>query len=505
MNDASVRPGRQMAAAWAALSAAAAAPALAFLAAAYHKRPSLTGTLAWWLALVLTGFAFSVLVGLLERRRPAWPAGVGFLLVFANWQDLRGIVIPAADPSIDAALGLLIAAAVGMAMFRLLASQSARLILLVVLGVSVLVGLVNVVSVVVGTRPLVFDQPTVDLDPVQRKPDVYLIVADGYGRADVLATEYRYDNQPFVEALAKRGLETRDDATTEYSMTYASLASTLAMDHLVEPGDALGKADRVSLYQVLGGENRVVDAFSQFGYDYVHYESGWGGTRCGHMVDECLHSRWEESTWALVQRTPLGPLATTVLGSAFSRASVSQLQRAIDDAPREGEIPRFTLLHSLIPHAPLHVKDDCSIDGRPELGALNIYAPWILGASLETRKAAYIEQLECFNRMVLELIDALPADTVIVLISDHGPDSHGQLTTRTTEWGEEDVYERMSTLTAIRLPGPCRQLDEAYGVDIFTVVLNCLFDAHLPLHPDRRIIVNVEENFPADPVIEWAG
>src|SRR5690606_2778066 len=44
-------------------------------------------------------------------------------------------------------------------------------------------------------------------------PDIYLLVLDGYGRADVLADMYDFDNTPFLELLTSQGFQVAPQAT----------------------------------------------------------------------------------------------------------------------------------------------------------------------------------------------------------------------------------------------------------------------------------------------------
>lgn len=60
-------------------------------------------------------------------------------------------------------------------------------------------------------------------------PDIYYIVLDGYGRADVLEELYGHDNGPFLDGLRDRGFYVADEAYSNYAVTPLSLAGTLNM------------------------------------------------------------------------------------------------------------------------------------------------------------------------------------------------------------------------------------------------------------------------------------
>ena len=63
-------------------------------------------------------------------------------------------------------------------------------------------------------------------------PDIYVILLDGYARADVLSEYYGFDNGPFIQGLERRGFQVGAASEANYTWTFLSLASTLNMDYL---------------------------------------------------------------------------------------------------------------------------------------------------------------------------------------------------------------------------------------------------------------------------------
>lgn len=332
-----------------------------------------------------------------------------------------------------------------------------------------------------------------------RRPDVYLVVLDGYGRSDVLQQLYGFSNEEFTKELTRRGFNVAPRAQTNYSMTYAALTSALAMDYPIPGGHVATEEDRSSLYQVLGGSNPVVASLKQAGYRYVHVESGWGGTRCGPQVDTCIESPFlDESVWTLFERTPLLPLLERRWGHAFSQTGLHSLVELIGLAAEPSEQPRFVFTHVLLPHAPLYVNRECRINPQPSLAGLAIGSrSFPEGELLDLRRAAYTEQIECVNDRLLAFLHALGADpdAVIMLTGDHGPDSLGQISKSPEHWTELDLQERFSIFSAYRVPADCR--DRVYPeitlVNSFRVVLSCISGNDVPLLPDQNYIVTLLE------------
>lgn len=340
-------------------------------------------------------------------------------------------------------------------------------------------------------------------------PDIYYVVLDGYARDDVLLDLFSYDNTKFTNRLRGMGFDVPRAATANYSMTYVSLASALVMDYPIGAGSSLGPDERVAMYEVLGGANPVVETLRLAGYSYYHVESGWGGTRCGHNVDRCYPSPFlDESVWALLQRSALAGLAQTIFGHSFPFDGLDRLDAlpGIAEDVRTADGPVAVFAHVLLPHPPTFITPDCEIRFDPILDGFNTGAPWLGGEEVQSRrKRAYLDQLECVNRSILEFVGTfVDTDDIVVLTADHGTDSGGQLVKPVGKWTSSDVEERLSPLVAIRLPGDCDQElgDTFMIVNSFRTVLRCAINADLADLPSRQFLVNVEENHPDDVVLE---
>src|SRR5215207_7405737 len=64
------------------------------------------------------------------------------------------------------------------------------------------------------------------------KPDIYLIILDAHGRADVLQEKYGYDSSAFLQELTSMGFYVAECSQSNYASTNLSLTSLLQMDYL---------------------------------------------------------------------------------------------------------------------------------------------------------------------------------------------------------------------------------------------------------------------------------
>lgn len=334
-------------------------------------------------------------------------------------------------------------------------------------------------------------------DPARAElPDVYFVVVDGYGRQDVLAERYGFRNDGLIDALESEGFFVPRHAWANYSMTHAAIPSMLAMDYVLSPGQRLGHQERLALYDVIGGNNPVVEYLRAAGYRYVHIENDWAGSNCREMVDRCVPRHFlDESVWALLERTPLEPALRQRIGHPHSQSSLRVLGHLLEEAlrPERDERPKFVYAHVLAPHPPLYLDRRCTLRVDSGLGGLNLTAPEDSERSRAQRRAAYVEQVECVNQRILEFVDHLAPEAVVLISADHGPDSRGQLFKPLAQWNRENVRERLAIFSAYRLPARCEPAQDISSVNAFRLILGCLFEGDLPHLATRHMLVPVPE------------
>ena len=117
----------------------------------------------------------------------------------------------------------------------------------------------------------------------RQAPDVYYLVLDGYGRKDVLAELYEYDNSVFLSDLDTRGFYIAHRSTSNYMQTLHSLASTLNFEYLDQYlGQRLqGYPDAKFLRELLSS-NRLTRFLKEQGYSIVEVGSQMDFIKLGH-------------------------------------------------------------------------------------------------------------------------------------------------------------------------------------------------------------------------------
>ncbi len=317
-------------------------------------------------------------------------------------------------------------------------------------------------------------------------PDVLVIVVDAYARADWLAEEFNFDNLQFLSQLESRGFAIAGTATSNYGFTYASVSTMLNLDYVFQPGEVTD-AEREEMRAALTGASGLLSVFRKAGYETVYFENAWAGSQCGAQVDRCIREGIRErALWNLGQMTILAPVFKAFRSDPFNSVSASHLERlgSVAASPSSEGKPRVTFAHFLLPHSPTLLNADCTRRRRSE------HTRWGAerGPLLAERRAGYVEQTICVNRLLIEGLDAFLAlhpDGIVFITGDHGPASTLDPNLPLHELAPETLQERMRILSAYRVPGCERSLrQDLTPVNGTRLIVNCALGSDLEMVPD---------------------
>lgn len=327
-------------------------------------------------------------------------------------------------------------------------------------------------------------------------PDVFLLLLDGYPGRRAWALDFP-DNAPVIfDSLSARGFDVPLSSWSPYWSTTLAFPALLDMGYPADVAPIDGVNVR-ELYEVISGENALVRVLDNNGYEVTYIGSGWSGFRCGSRVDRCQEAPLLDEFLAFVLRdTILGaPLANRV-GHAFSSGAVGAMERLDSEVQRASEDPgpQVVVAHIVAPHPPPFITERCEVEVTPE--RISVAAgPW--GVPMELWEPPYLEQVACVDRFVAELADRIPADSITVVVSDHGTDRRGQSRPEVS-WSDESVIERLNILVAVRAGSDCSVGDPVVLPNVLRRVLSCLTEE--PIHDlaDRLFVGNSEELAEAD-------
>jgi Sulfatase len=276
---------------------------------------------------------------------------------------------------------------------------------------------------------------------------------------------------------------------SNYCHTSLSLPSMLNASHIAGLSGELGRksVDR-TVTDYLVRHNRTVPFLKSQGYQYALFPTrSWEATQHDPRADTEFQA---EHGWDLgreVTRSALRQvlIKTSLLkfvdwqGPRRKRDHVTRTFAGIAQVPKMPG-PVFTFAHVMSPHDPYVFDRNCG--PAPQQAR---------GTKAKHEGAAYVEQIQCMDHMVLDLVTTLLQTSelppVILLQGDHGSKTLLPYKDRTPEHITVAAgKERLGAFGAYYLPDEGR---EAFGdsvtiVNVMGNVLRSYLGADLPREPD---------------------
>ncbi len=331
--------------------------------------------------------------------------------------------------------------------------------------------------------------------PQDKLPDIYYIILDSYGRADVLNDCFDQNIQPFLENMEEIGFVTAAESQTNFTITDLSLAAALNMDYpqsfAIEPEQA---SDPAVLHEWTV-HNTVRNSLESMGYQTVAFDSGYGISQWYDA--DIYYVRSAGLRWLLgginpfedmFLNTTVGTLIfqfesrlPTIMRVFLDGAHLEHRQRMLDIMDNlvkvpDNPAPTFTFAHILAPHNPFVFGPDGEYIRRNTPFTLNNDPDAKSGFAYIT---GYTDQVTYLNKRFLEIISEIlqksDVPPVIILQGDHGP----------SKW-VTSVTGRSYILNMYYFPGAEDLIYPSISpVNSFRLVFNSLFDANLPLIADQ--------------------
>jgi len=332
-----------------------------------------------------------------------------------------------------------------------------------------------------------------DLNIGSAPPDIYYIILDGYGRADILKNEYGYDNSDFLNILRDMGFYIADCSLSNYAQTQMSLASSLNFDYIDALSDRFvpGSDDRTGL-DTLIHHGAARESLEKAGYQTVAFATGFIATEWtdadyflspGYSWGELneFESLLMETTFArLIQDGNRFGMQTS--GSErFRERTLFALDRLDELSYIEG--PKFVFVHLIVPHPPY-------VFG-PTGGPIESSAAGTTRS--EQEGLHYRDQVIYISNRMLEIVPKIIAGStrppIIVIQGDHGPTI------------PSSPQQRMRNLNVYYLPEANAPIYSTITpVNTFRIIFNTYFGQYLPLLEDVSYYSNYDDPFSFKPV-----
>jgi hypothetical protein len=313
------------------------------------------------------------------------------------------------------------------------------------------------------------------------KPDVYLIVFDGYAGLEQLDSDFNYNNRPFLDSLRSLGFYVMPGSRSNYTSTAFSIASIFQMQYLQLSNDQFSESNQKSCYGLIY-DNPVARRFQSEGYDIVNYsffdlkgapaisDNSFLVSGAALISSQTLGQRLKRDLYNNIVRKHFpGTRAYDRLVFANHRDNLLFSEMSLQTAGTESKRPRFVYVHLEMPHAPYYFREDGKLNVAADLTAENL-----------ERKDLYLGYLKYTNRYMIDFIRKLQRNdagrSAYLILGDHG-------------FRNSDQYSSYhSVLGAIHLPAAhySAYTDSVSHVNQFRLLFNNLFRDSLTLLPHRE-------------------
>ena len=365
----------------------------------------------------------------------------------------------------------------------------AAFLLLATVGSAALDGTLMRMEIAVASGP---ESLTADTTHASRPPDIYVILLDGYPRADTLQRLFDYDNTPFLDELRQRGFDVSDEPTSNYMYTDLTLTSMFHMEYV----DQIANRNDVSVpygvslrYAI--NHNPVWDDLRSHGYLVAATKAPWEEVAL-RSADVLCGVAPNDFELFLVRTTLAGRLLAMVdpaIEADSHRAAVDDAFDCLGRMAQPTNQPKLVFVHVGSPHLPVVF----TADGKAASGDVFGYTSADPVASRAAFEAAYVDQVRYLNRKVLAAVLPLiqrPDDPVVILMSDHGSEIG-------LDWGNaiaSDLRERFSSFFVARTPGhPLLFGQGPTPVQVFPTLLNAYLSEEVRI-PQARYFMSTPQD-----------
>ena len=305
------------------------------------------------------------------------------------------------------------------------------------------------------------------------KPDIFLIVTDGYAGDQQLKQLFNFDNTQFLDSLKQLGFFVAANSQSNYSGTSSSMATLLNMGYaeISNNNDVnllFDKAPIIKTFQQVGYSiinNSIFKIGGQFPHQPTTYFPTGIKLITKHHLVYSLQQVFHNTLYSFnipYEVNRINKIKHDQKQANYQRDSITS-SRLMTLLHRKSQAPLFSYSHFIMPHAPYLFNKDGSINNN----------------SKDTNQD-YLNYLQYTNRKLLQIVESIinaRPGSVVILLSDHGYRNDND---------KQPTPFRFSNLMAIYYPDKKYQYlyHNLSNVNVFRVILNDRFKQSYKLLPD---------------------
>jgi sulfatase-like protein len=343
----------------------------------------------------------------------------------------------------------------------------------------------DLVTALETETPLATATATAAAPPPADAPDVYVILLDGYARADVLKQTFGYDDSPFLDGLRADGFQVADQSHSNYLVTNLSVSSLLNYHELgdipalkpliADPGATEGGPVHRAI-----AEAAVLDDFRRLGYDTVGVSSGFEQPAVRGADTFVDDGELNEFEIQMMRASIIPPLVTALVPDAFSgnqRQRIESVFETVEDlAAQKSARPRFVFAHVPSPHGPWVQQADGSARVMKSLETWYFDTPETTGMTRDEVIKGYVGQSAYLGKRALEAVRSIQQASarppIVLVISDHGS---------SLDVSAANPEQRLRNLFAASTPGhPNLFANDLTLIGVFPTLFDAYFGVELP-------------------------
>lgn len=304
------------------------------------------------------------------------------------------------------------------------------------------------------------------------RPSVWILVFDALPSPAALDT-LGWQSSDLVESFEREGFVVADEALAYTTGTYSTLGSMLTLA-AEPPSPPVTPDEQAEWLAVMDGSHPLAASLVDDGYDYVMVDNGWSWTSCGTLVTDCrVRPMISELEWTVLINTLAEPTAS--LHGPWRTHSLVQMNELRELAVEPATSPRLVYAHLLIPHQPYELDADCS---------LRRATPSVPESSWLRTEDGFRTQMTCTAGLLVELIEAIPADDIVLVVGDHGSDLANK---SGGGYDPAELRDRATTFVAVRGCGLTGE-DLTSNVNAYRAVATCVTTGDYPPWPSQAFL-----------------
>ena len=322
--------------------------------------------------------------------------------------------------------------------------------------------------------------PALSVPAGKQLPDIYYIMPEDYGRADLLQQYDQIDDSTFMQFLKDAGFYVAQCSQSNYVTSELSIGSSLNMDYLqnLDPKFTAANLDQSLIWNAIR-YNAVSADLKKAGYTTVAFATGYDWSELNNAdiyISPTL--LWSEMTGfetLLLRTTPLRHLEDLGLLNLDQLDGERFRERTLMDFNSVGTLsqmpgPKFVFMQIIAPHPPfVFASNGADTNAATFMNAEKQYTTekYVQGFRNEV---PYLNQM--LEMTINTLIKKSTRPVVIILQTDTGP------------WLTSGA-DQFKILNAYYMPGHTNQLYAGISpVNTFRTVLDAYLNDNLPLLQD---------------------